>query len=145
MEGSSHLMTITQVLVKTDISVLDYFIASHDTFEMCTDLKVIDCEQFINDKKLLNLDNSKIMVPDHAIFSLDVHMGTESHLLLGRLGGTALSVMVVVRDLMYEEMVEALASHFDLCHFENSTAQLSARTQKRRESLTEFGYHQKAC
>ena len=52
-----------------------------------------------------------------------------------RLGGIALSVAAALR-----EMVKALASHFGPIRVENSTAQLSARTQKRTESLTEFGH-----
>ena len=56
-------------------SVVDYFITPHDVFDMCTDFKVIDCEQFINDHKLLNLVNSKCRVPDHAILSLEIDVG----------------------------------------------------------------------
>ena len=59
--------------------------------------------------------------------------------LLGKLGGTTLFVAAMLTDPTHEEMVKALSSHFGPWHLESSTAQLSTRSQKRMESLTEFG------
>lgn len=53
-------------------SVVDYFIVPHDTFDLCHNFSVTNCETVVNDLDLMHMLNNRCKVPDHSILTMEL-------------------------------------------------------------------------
>ena len=53
-------------------SVIDYILVSHDTYEKCSNFRVKQCDDLVNEYNLYHLLGERSKIPDHALLCVDI-------------------------------------------------------------------------